>query len=421
METADGAVLLAVPVRSAHSISLGFWLRHGSEAEPAGWEGITHFLEHIVFKGTRRLDAQALAREFDRLGTSLDAFTTKDHVAFTLRVLPEYFPAAADLLLEMVLQPALAPETIVLEQGVVCAEIQEADDTPEDKLHDAFVAALYGDHPRARPILGTADRVRALDVRAVAAAHRVVFAPHERVLAVAGRAAGKLLPRLAERLEELSPPPAEALPPAGPALTADQMLAGARREPGRLLLEADLQQVYFELGCRGISFHDPDRIALATLTLLMGGTMSSRLFQAVREREGLAYSIYTYTDMGRDTGLVSCTGSCEPARLERVLEIVLDEYRRLLRDGVSEDELENHRAQVKSQLIFSLEGVSNQMTRAARDEIMFGRCQTVRDLVARVDAVTRDDLMRCAERYFAPDRLLLAVHGPVGAVPSVRE
>ena len=412
-----GAVLLSVPVPAAHSVSCGFWLRRGSEAEPPGWEGVTHFLEHAVFKGTDGLDASGLARAFDRLGASVDAYTTKDHVAFTLRVLPEYFREASRLLLEMVLRPALEPAALAREREVVCAEIQEALDTPEDRLHDVFVAALYGDHPRARPILGTVARVRALDRDAVAAAHRELFAPARQVVVVAAAEPVSLQEVLADDLADLQPAAGPGLPPGTP-LTPGEMLAGARRDGRTLVLPADLQQVYFELGGRAVPFHHPDRIPLAVLTHLLGGGMSSRIFQTVREREGLAYSVYTYTDLGRDTGLVSCAGSCDPVNLERVIGLIAAEYRRLLREGVDADELETNRAQLKSQLIFSLEGVSNQMARAARDEILFGACQTVRELVARVDAVTTDDLVRCARSYFDPDRLLLAVHGPRDDVPD---
>jgi len=251
----------------------------------------------------------------------------------------------------------------------------------------------------------------------VAAAHRVLFAPDRQVVAVAAADPEPLHGLLAERLQELAPPPGPAPAPRA-ALTAAELLAGTVRRGRVLLLPADLQQVYFELGGRAVPFRHPDRIPLAVLTHLLGGGMSSRIFQTVREQEGLAYSIYTYTDLGRDTGLVSCAGSCDPANLERVVALVTGEYRRLLRDGVTADELETSRAQLKSQLIFSLEGVSNQMGRAARDEIMFGACQTVRDLVARVDAVTTDDLLRCARLYFAPERLLLAVHGPRDDAPD---
>jgi predicted Zn-dependent peptidase len=178
------------------------------------------------------------------------------------------------------------------------------------------------------------------------------------------------------------------------------------------VLKSPILQTYFEIGNQAVSYLHPDRIPLLVTANLLGGGMSSRIFQAVREREGLAYTIYIDTDMGRDIGLVSCAGSCSPAKTARVEEVVLQEYARLLQDGIVADELRNNRAQFKSQLVFSLEGVSNQMHRIAKDELLFGRFRPVAELVDQIDAVDEDAVMRCAHAYFDPDRVIVATHGP---------
>lgn len=403
---AGGAVLLSVPVPAAHAVALGVWLRRGSQDEPPGLGGLSHFLEHIVFKGSTTRSAYELAAGFDAIGAAVDAFTTKDHVAFTLKVLPEYIDPAAELLADMLLRPALEPEPIALEQQVVCEEIQEARDTPEDHLHDAFAARVFGTHPRGLPILGTRESVLALDAGILRREHRRLCAGPNVVIAIAGSLTGGVREAVLRHFT---------LPPAGEATTAAQApAAGAGGNGGslRLDLKGPLVQSYFEIGNLACSYRHADRIPLVLLANILGGGMSSRIFQAVREREGLAYTVYTYSDMGRDTGLVSCAGSCSPSKAQRLEAVVRDEYARLLRDGVSEAELESNRAQIKSQIVFSLEGVSNLMARAAKNELYYGRFVPVAELVDEIDSLDGDALMRCARAYFDPERLIVATHGP---------
>jgi predicted Zn-dependent peptidase len=412
----NGTVLLTVPVSSAHSISLGVWLRRGSQDEPHGLGGLAHFLEHIVFRGSRNREAFAIAQLFDSLGASVDAYTTKDHVAFILKVLPEYFAPAAAGLADMVLNPAFDPDLVRLEQEIVCEEIQEARDTPEDLLHDAFSALVYGDHPRSRPILGSPATVNAFTPGLLAREHTALFSGPDLVVSAAGNVDGDTTDILracfGPAVVSGQAPPAPPAPGDAPFAAVDDVLAEADIRDGRLFIESPVQQSYFEIGNAGVHYDHADRVPLVLLSSILGGGMSSRIFQAVREREGLAYSVYNYTDMGRDVGLVSCAGSCSPGKLERVEAVIRAEYLTLAREGVGEQELEDNRAQIKSQLIFSLEGSTNQMGRAAKDEIYYGRFQSVRDLVRQVDAVDRDDIARCITLYHDVDRLLTAVHGP---------
>lgn len=415
-ELPGGAVLLTAPLPSATAVTLGVWLRRGSQEEEPHLGGVSHFLEHMVFKGTRRRGAFELAAGFDAIGAAVDAFTTKDLVAFTVKVLPEYFETASNLLAEMLLEPAFAPDLTLLEQDVVCEEIQEALDTPEDRLHDAFAARIYGDHPRGRPILGTPELVRSFGPDVLRAHHARLFAPGNLVVSLAGN----LGPGFAERVAGLftgGVPPVPVPPPSPSAVAAAraaavEVAAQAGPDPLRLELTSPIVQTYFEAGNVGVSFAHPDRLAVYLLVNLLGGGMSSRVFQAIREREGLAYTVYNYHDMGRDTGLVSCSGSCSPEKLPRLESVLRQEYRRLLKDGIPQDELDSNKAQLKSQLIFSLDGVSNQMYRAARNEIYYGRFVPVAELVDGIDRCDRDQLMRCAAAWFDPDRLVFAVHGP---------
>jgi len=410
-----GAVLLSTPIRSAHAVTLGVWLRTGSQDEPAALGGISHFLEHMVFKGTQKRSAFDVAYTFDRLGAAVDAFTTKDLVAFTIQVLPEYFREATELLAEMLLEPLFDQRLAELEQEVVVEEIQEALDTPEDRLHDAFAGRVYGTHARGRPILGVPATVRSFDAGTLRDQHARLFAPTNMVISVAGNVQEGFLDIVKKVFDAPSRPGPESsetsADTAGAAAMVDLDLEDDF-DPFRLNIHSPIIQSYFEFGNLGPSFRHADRIPVFVLTNMLGGGMSSRIFQAVREREGLAYTVYNYNDMGDDAGLVSCAGSCSPEKLARLEDVIRMEYHALIHGGVAPDELENNKAQIKSQLIFSLEGAGNQMFRAARNEIYYGAFKPVTDLVDRIDTVTPDDLLRCANSYFDPESLLVAVHGP---------
>ncbi|MFH1844206.1 MAG: pitrilysin family protein [bacterium] len=411
----SGAVLLTQPMANAHSVALGFWLRSGTQDEPSHLGGISHFLEHIVFKGSETHSAFELARTFDSLGVALDAFTTKEHVAFTVKVLPEYLEPALAALADMLLRPALDDELITLEQDVVCEEIQEARDTPEDHLHDAFAARIYGAHPRGRPILGSQDSVHGFDAEILRREHRRFFVGPNVVIGLAGHVTSATRDIVLRHFDLPGAPdsPTDAAVVTDTPTAATGVEAAAETETSsRLELPGAIVQSYFEMGNLAVSYRHPDRIPLYILSNLLGGGMSSRIFQAVREREGLAYTIYTYNDMGRDIGLVSCAGSCSPAKTARLEQVVLAEYERVTRDGVSSEELANNCAQIKSQLIFSLEGVTNQMFRVAKNELYFGRFIPVAELVDEIDAVDQNDIVRCAREYYVPEQVFVAIHGP---------
>ena len=408
----SGAVLLEIPLPAALAVSFGFWLRCGSTVEACGREGALHFLEHMVFKGSQRRSALAIAEAFDAIGADANAFTTKDCVAFTVKVLPEYLAEAIDVMADMLLRPAFDPEMIALEQDVVCEEIQEALDTPEDRLQDAYAAQIYQQHRRGRPILGTPETVRAISADTLLADHRRLFTGPNVVLAMAGDLRPQDHELMVAAFADLAAQPfaenADHGPPAPPP---------ARRRPAELVIQSPILQTYFEIGNLAVPVTHPDRVPLLLCSNLLCGGMSSRVYQAVREREGLAYTIYNYTDLGRDTGLVSCAGSCSPQKEERVREVVAAEYRRLLDEGATDDELASNKAQFKSQLVFGFEGVHNQMYRAAKDELFFGRHVPMSEKMAQVDRIDREAVQRCALAWFDPDRLVYAAHRPARQRP----
>jgi len=409
-------VLLSELMDSAHAVTLGVFLRSGSQEETAALNGVSHFIEHMVFKGTGRYSAFELAAGFDAIGAVVDAFTTKDMVVFTIKVLPEYFRSGVELLAEMLLRPTFAPELVAMEQQVVIEEIQEALDTPEDRLHDAFAARLYGSHSRGRPILGTEANVMAFDQELLRRMHLALFAPGNVIIAMAGNIQEGDLDLVAETFGPLAENGSRTdslkngVPQSAPIPAA--VVGPLTEEDFRLELTSPILQAYFELGNLAVPFHHPDRMGVYLLNNILGGGMSSRIFQAVREREGLAYTVFNYADLGRDIGLVSCSGSCSPDKFKRLEDVIRSEYGLLLDKGIPESELECNRAQLKSQLIFSLEGMVNRMYRLARNEIYYGRFVSVSELVDHIDGVTAQQVLTCAGRYFNPAALVVAVHGP---------
>jgi len=410
-----GAVLLTTPMATAHAVTLGVWLRSGSQDEPDGLGGISHFLEHMVFKGSTERSSFEIARTFDSMGAAVDAFTTKDAVAFTIKVLPEYFEPAVNLLSEMLLKPAFDPKLVALEQSVVIEEIQEALDTPDDRLHDAFASRLYGKHRRGRPILGSPGAVRSFSPDLLKNNHPRLFSGSNMVISMAGNVQENFRDVVADCFDAPTHPGLnddrfKETPSPIKAAVIDMDLE--ELDPFSLEITSPIIQTYFEIGNLGVALGHPDRLPVFLLTNILGGGMSSRIFQAVREREGLAYTVYNYNDMGRDTGLVSCAGSCSPEKLERIVDVICVEYDRLIAEGLRDNEIQNNRAQIKSQLIFSLEGMVNKMFRAARNEIYYGRFVPVEELVEKVDSVGGDELVRCAKMYFDPESLLVATHGP---------
>ncbi len=419
-----GVVLLSSPMKTAHAVTLGVFLRTGSEDEDAAVNGVSHFIEHMVFKGTTRYSAFELAAGFDAIGAVIDAFTTKDIVAFTIKVLPEYFSRGLDLLAEMLLRPTFSPELVSMEQSVVIEEIQEALDTPEDRLHDAFAGRLYRGHGRGRPILGFTPNVMSFDQELLLEEHQRLFASENVIISMAGNIQQGDLERVKKAFADL---PSLDTPAGATDQVEEKHLPAAAvlvdvpqdEDSFRLDLTSPIIQAYFELGNLGVPFHHADRMGVYLLNNILGGGMSSRIFQAVREREGLAYTVYNYADMGRDIGLVSCAGSCSPEKFPRLVEVIQAEYALIMGNGVSTAELESNRAQLKSQLIFSLEGMVNRMFRLARNEIYYGRFVPVAEIVDNIDAVTEQDILACAGRYFDPASLLIAVHGPEQAPPEL--
>lgn len=398
----SGVTLLTQCVPDALSVSVGAWFRTGSRDEGPGRYGITHFLEHMVFKGTTQRSALDIALAMDRLGGQLDAFTTKEVTCFTARVLVGYLDTALDVLGDMVANASLASEFIETEKQVVIEEIRNVFDDPDDLIHELAAEAVFGEHPLARPILGTEDSVQAFRREDLSAFVAERYTARNLIVALVGPLGHAEAAERVSRWFKL---------PAGEHLARN----GSAPPPARRGLRVetrDLQQQHLWLGRLGVSSSDPDRYGLLILSTLLGGSMSSRLFQSIREQAGLAYNIYSFSDFATDAGLLGSYMAVSPAKTAEALRLTLDEYVRLIAEGCTPDELADTKMQLKGNLLLAMESVTARMNRLARNEMNEGRFIGVEELVARVDAVTREDVQRLATAYLAPESLTLVSLGP---------
>ncbi len=397
-----GVTLLSQKVPDALSVALGVWVRSGSRDEAPEQHGITHFIEHMAFKGTEKRSALDIALAMDRIGGQLDAFTTKELTCFTARVLAEYFDTALDVVSDMLLSPSLDAELIETEKQVVFEEIRNVFDDPDDLIHELAGAEIFGSHPMGRSILGTEASVGSFTsdgLRGFLADH---YTAGNMVVSVVGPLDHEEVRRRVESWFKVRPGSNHARV----ALDVPEAVSGAR------VVSRDLQQQHLWLGRKALSIAHPDRYALLVLNTLLGGSMSSRLFQAIRERAGLAYSVFSFTDFATDTGLLGTYMAVSPSRAEEAIRLTLDEFVSLIQAGCPAAEVEDTKMQLKGNLLLAMESIGARMNRLARNELNEGRFIGVEELVARVEAVSVDDVVRLAEEFLAPDRLTLVSIGP---------
>ncbi|NJD68555.1 MAG: insulinase family protein [candidate division NC10 bacterium] len=398
----NGMVVLSERMPAVKSATIGVWVRVGSRDEAAEAAGISHFIEHMLFKGTGRRSAQEIAAAIDAVGGTLDAFTSRETTCFYAKVLGEHLPLAIDLLSDTFLHSNLDPKDIERERDVVLQEIKMVEDTPDDLVHDLFAEAIWSDHPVARPILGRKETVRAFtrdDVRG----HMERFYRPDRTIVVA---AGDLEH---ERLVDLVGGAFNGfegrsvhtdLPP--PSCTA-----AVRVE------ERDTAQLHLCLGVDGLPHAHRDRYALYLLNAMLGGSMSSRLFQEVREKRGLAYSIYSYQASYRDCGLLVVYAGTDPDSSSQVVDLIRAECARLRNEPIDPVDLQRAKDQLKGNLLLGLEGTGSRMTRLAKTEIYFEGTYSLDDIIAGIDAVSMDQFESLTRRILRDEAFAITTIGPV--------
>jgi predicted Zn-dependent peptidase len=405
-ELPSGLRILTERMPAVRSVALGIWAGVGSRDETPRLSGASHFLEHVLFKGTKRRSARDIAELMDAVGGEANAFTSKEYTCFYARTLDRDLELAVDILADMLRFSKLAKDDVDAERTVILEEIGMHNDAPDDVVHDLFAEVLFGGHPLGRPVLGTAESIGAMSRDAVARYWRRHYVPGNLVVAVAGNSSHAEVVDLVSAAFE----GAEGEPP-GP--------RAGRREPrvhrGLQVRRKPTEQAHVVYGTKGLSRSDPRRFALGVLNIAFGGGMSSRLFQEVREKRGLVYSIYSYATQYSETGSFSVYAGAAPKRIHDVLAIVRDELDRVIADGLSEEELERGKGHLKGSLVLGLEDTAGRMTRLGKSEITSGEILTVDEIVRRVDEVTDHDVRAVAKEVLGGGPRALALIGPFDA------
>lgn len=399
----NGVRVIVEPMASVRSAAVGVWVDVGSRDEGAGEEGVSHFLEHMFFKGTRRRSAQTIAREIDVLGGELNAFTSRETTTFYTKALDEHLPRAVGLLGEIFLESTFARQELEREKQVVLEEIKMVEDDPEEFVYDLHADYVWHNHPLGRPILGEVGTIETMTRRRLTGFLARHYHPSNTVIAVAGRcdpgAVEVLIAKTFSRFKGTARAVGTRTPP--------------KTRGGVLLKRKTLEQVHICLGAEGLSQGHEDRYALHVLNAVLGGSVSSRLFQEVRERRGLAYSIYSSIASYHDAGLFSIYAATGKPAASRVIALCLRESRTLRRQRVPKAELTRAKDHLKGSLMLGLEGTYSRMSRLAKDELYGGRRVTLREMLDGINAVTSDDLLRVAKACLSPDTMALTVLGPM--------
>lgn len=407
----NGLTILTEEMPHIRSVSIGIWIKTGSRHEAPELNGISHFVEHMVFKGTRNRNAEQIAREVDSVGGNMDAFTAKECICFDVKVLDEHLPTAIDILSDLVLNPVFDPAELTRERGVIMEEIKMDEDNPDYLVHEIFTQNFWKDHPLGKPILGTKETVKRFEQALLFEYYRRYFIPNNMIVAAAGNIGHERLVELvAEKFAQLQ---------AGPnGFKQEQPKISARIN---MRNKKALEQVQLCVGVPSLPIGHERRFTSYILNTLLGGGMSSRLFQSVREKQGLAYAIYSELNPYRDTGCMCIYAGTSRENAPKVVQSVVAEFRKLKTEAVSAEELKRAKDQLKGSLMLSLESSTARMSNLARQELYFDRFYTMDEIIARVEAVTEADLMQLAEEYFAANSIAVTVLGNLNGLKISRD
>jgi predicted Zn-dependent peptidase len=396
----NGLTIITEQMSHVRSATVGIWVRTGSRHEDAPLNGISHFIEHTLFKGTSRRTSREIAIESDAIGGNVDAFTSREVAAYYVKVLDQHLPRAFDLLADLVTAPLFTSDELDRERNVVLEEIKMVEDTPDDLVHEVFLANFWPDHPLGRSILGTPDTLATFDHDRVAKFFADIYMPRNLVIAGAGNLDhNNFVDMVANYFGKLSDLP-----------VSFKTSAPTTARP-RILIDKDLEQVHLMLGTRCPSMLSEDRYSVHVLNTILGGGMSSRLFQTIREDNGLAYAVFSGVNTYTDAGYLSMYAATSPDQFSDVIRLGLQEFDRVKNEPVPEAELERAKDQLKVSVMLSLESTSARMSNLARQEIFYHRQFTLDEILERIERVTIEDVQRMAREIFDGSDLAVTAIG----------
>ncbi len=392
------------------SVAVGIWLTRGSRHEPAEHPGIAHFVEHMLFKGTPTRSAEAIAQQVDSIGGQIDAFTSKEYAGYYLKVLDEHLPLAVDILSDLICNPLFAEDDIEREKKVILEEIKMVEDTPDDLVHEIFAEGFWSNHPLGRPILGTPQSVSALDQATLKRYFADTYVASNFVVVAVGNLDHSHVQALLERALAGSPLKGSA----------------AEEQPPRVatlvqIRKKELEQSHIVFGTEALPQHHPERYAGYALNTTLGGSMSSRLFQNVREKRGLAYSVFSGLSAYQDAGALSIYAGCANDAVAELIDVVVAEIRQMKAGGLDPIELRRAKDHLKGSLMLGLESTSSRMSHLARQEMYRDHTFGLDEMLAAIERVTEEDVLRLADRFFTDGALAVTVLGNVNGLQVTKE
>ncbi|HKW16683.1 MAG TPA: pitrilysin family protein [Terriglobales bacterium] len=407
----NGLTVITEEMKHIRSISIGIWMKTGSRDEDLPWNGISHFIEHMVFKGTKHRSAEQIARQVDSIGGNMDAFTAKECISFSIKVLDEHLPIAMDVLSDLVLNPVFDVQDITRERGVILEEIKMDEDNPDYLVHEIFTQNFWKDHPLGRPILGTRDTVKRFDRNPVIDFYSQRFSPGNMIITAAGYLNHERFVELVAQHFQDMKPKSNGFHSAPPKIVPKIVLRNKQ----------SLEQVQICVGVPSYPITHERRHSSYILNTLLGGGMSSRLFQNIRERQGLAYAIYSDLNPYRDTGCLSIYAGTSRESAAKVVECIVTEFRKLKTEAVQQDELRRAKDQLKGSLMLSLESSNARMSNLARQEMYFDHFYGLDELIAKIEAVTAEELRELANQFFNTESIAVTILGNLNGVKLTRD
>jgi predicted Zn-dependent peptidase len=399
---ANGIRVVSETLPKSRALSIGVWVKVGSRHEPDEISGVSHFIEHMFFKGTQKRSARDIATEIESLGGEMNAFTSQENTTYYVKVLDEHLPVAVDILADILIGSRFDAAEMEKERKVILEEIKMVEDTPDDYIHELFTGSVWQGNALGRPILGTKETIKALKHKDILSYIDRYYSPREIIIAVAGNFEHEKLIELLNRafgsLERTGTAKEESAP-------------GFRRAIS--VRKKQLEQAQLCLGCRGLNYVNDDRYTILALNTVLGNGMSSRLFQEVREQNALAYSIYSYVTAYRDAGLLTVYAGADPANVVDAVRLIVKEIRKIRDEGITQAEETRVKNQIKGNLVLSLESSNSHMSRLARQEIYFGKYFSMDDVIKAVDRITADDIHRVARQIFTRETIALSILGPL--------
>jgi predicted Zn-dependent peptidase len=407
---ANGVRLATERMPHVRSVAVGVWLTRGSRHEPSSNPGIAHFVEHMLFKGTPARNAEEIAQQVDSIGGQIDAFTSKEYAGYYLKVLDEHLPLAVDILADLICNPLFAEEDIEREKKVILEEIKMVEDTPDDLVHEIFAEGFWCNHPLGRPILGTPQSVSALDQKTLKHYFAETYVASNFVVVAVGNLEHWRVQELLERALQNSPHKGPDVEQTAPVVA-----------PQIQVRKKELEQSHIVFGTEALPQHHPDRYAGYALNTTLGGSMSSRLFQNVREKRGLAYSVFSGLSAYQDAGALSIYAGCANDAVAELIDVVVAEIRQMKAGGLDPVELRRAKDHLKGSLMLGLESTSSRMSHLARQEMYRDHIFSLDEMLASIERVTEAHVLELADRFFTNGSLAVTVLGNVNGLQVTKE